>query len=96
MPLSLEQLAPSVISDGTEIPIEEKIAEKLDLENDIQRLKHSMEHLTTYEREILFQIYWNGQSQKQLAKIYGITQQTMNEKVIRILCKLLKFMEFEK
>jgi len=55
-----------------------------------------MKKLKPYEREIIFQLFWNRKSQNKLAINYGISQQTMNEKVNRILVKMPKMIKIEK
>lgn len=55
-----------------------------------------MKKLKPYEREIIYQLFWNKKSQNELARDYGISQQTMSEKANRILAKMLKIMKNEK
>ena len=82
--------------DSTIVPFEEAILEKLSTEQYVLQLQKIMKKLKPYEREIIFQLFWNRKSQNELAINYGISQQTMNEKVNRILVKMLKMIKIEK
>ena len=85
-----------MIPDVTIPTTEQFVEEHLHSEWEIKALHAAMEKLKPYERELIHKIYWDNVSQSALAKKSGITQQTMNEKVNRILCKLLKLMKSEK
>lgn len=101
VPILLEQYtyndtAQAIFYDSTIVPFEECILEKLSTEQYVSQLQKAMKKLKPYEQEIIQQIFWDGKSQNELADTYGITQQTMNEKANRILCKLLKLIKIEK
>ena len=55
-----------------------------------------MKKIKPYEREIIYQLFWQNKSQKQLAEEYGKSQQNINKITIRILAKMLKMFENEK
>lgn len=101
IPILLEQYtysdsACAIVSDSTNVPFEELILEKISTEQYISQLKKVMKKLKPYEREIIYQLFCNKKSQNELARDYGISQQTMNEKTNRILAKMLKIMKNEK
>lgn len=101
IPILLEQYtysdsARAIVSDSTIVPFEEHILEKISIEQYISQLKKVMKKLKPYEREIIYQLFWNKKSQNELARDYGISQQTMNKKANRILAKMLKIMKNEK
>jgi len=82
--------------DSMIVPFDEVILEKISTEKYVLQLKKVMKKLKPYEREIIFQLFWNRKSQNELAINYGISQQTMNEKVNRILVKMPKMIKIEK
>ena len=82
--------------DSTIVPFDEDILDKLSTEQYVLQLQKVMKKLKPYERKIIYQLFWNRKSQNELAINYGISQQTMNEKVNRILAKMLKMMKIEK
>lgn len=101
VPILLEQYTYNdsdnvVVGDSAIVPFEEQILDKISAEQYALQLKKVMENLKPNEREIIYQIFWNKKSQSELARNYGISQQTMNEKVNRILAKMLKIMKSEK
>lgn len=102
VPVSLDQYTyggnyeQKIIKDSTVVPLEECILEQLGLEHDLVKLKKVMKKLKPYEQKIIYQIFWKRKSQSKLAREYGISQQTMNEKCNRILVKVLKLFENEK
>jgi len=85
-----------ILKDSTVVPLEERVLEQLSLEHDLEKLRRAMEKLKPYEQKIIYQIFWKRKSQSKLAREYGISQQTMNEKCNRILVKMLKIMKNEK
>ena len=85
-----------MIPDTTVPTTEQFVEERLHSEWEIKALHTALGKLKPYEKDLIHEIYWNNISQNALAKKYGISQQTMNEKVNRILCKLLKLMNSEK
>jgi len=101
VPILLEQYtysdtAQAFFYDSMIVPFDEVILEKISTEKYVLQLKKVMKKLKPYEREIIFQLFWNRKSQNELAINYGISQQTMNEKVNRILVKMLKMIKIEK
>ena len=102
IPVSLEQYTyggnseQKILKDSTVVPLEERVLEQLSLEHDLEKLRRAMEKLKPYEQKIIYQIFWKRKSQSKLAREYGISQQTMNEKCNRILVKMLKIMKNEK
>ena len=101
VPILLEQYtysdtAQAFFYDSTIVPFDEDILDKLSTEQYFLQLQKVMKKLKPYERKIIYQLFWNRKSQNELAINYGISQQTMNEKVNRILSKMLKMMKIEK
>ena len=101
VPILLEQYtysdtAQAFFYDSMIVPFDEVILEKISTEKYVLQLKKVMKKLKPYEREIIFQLFWNRKSQNELAINYGISQQTMNEKVNRILVKMPKMIKIEK
>ena len=85
-----------MIPDTTVPTTEQLVEERLYSEWEIKALHAALEKLKPHERKLIHEIYWDNISQNALAKKYGISQQTMNEKVNRILSKLLKMINSKK
>lgn len=96
IPLSLEQYAHNTCESLIFRDFEEEILEKILAEETLERLHIALKKLKPSERNIIHKLFWENKNQTQLADEYGITQQTMHEKITRILAKLLKFMKNEK
>ena len=56
-------------------------------------LYKALAQLDEDERRIILELFWNKKTQIALAKIDGISRQTLNEKQKGILVKMLKIME---
>ncbi len=82
--------------DNMVIPIEEAVIEKISAEEMNYKLCTALESLSSYEKDIIKKLFLESKSQTQLAKEYGVKQQTMHEKLNRILLKLLKIIKSEK
>ena len=101
VPILLEQYtysdtAQAFFYDSTIVPFDEVILEKLSTEQYILQLRKVMKKLKPYEREIIYQLFWQNKSQKQLAEEYGKSQQNINKITTRVLAKMLKMFENEK
>ncbi len=80
-----------VIEDTT-VNVEDESIKKYQYE----MLYAALAQLDEDERRIIIELFWNKKTQIALAKIDGISRQTLNEKQRRILAKMLKFMENKK
>ncbi|MBQ3566312.1 MAG: sigma-70 family RNA polymerase sigma factor [Oscillospiraceae bacterium] len=96
IPLSLEQYAHNTCQNLIFRDFEEEILEKIMAKEMLERLHTALKKLKPCERNIIHKLFWENKNQTQLADEYGITQQTMHEKITRVLAKLLKFIKNEK
>ncbi len=58
----------------------------------LQRLRVCMNNLTEEERELISALFFYGMTERKYAAWVGQTQQNINKKKLRILCKLHKLM----
>ena len=58
----------------------------------LQRLRVCMKNLTEEERELISALFFYGMTEREYAALVGQTQQNINKKKLRILCKLHKLM----
>ena len=58
----------------------------------LQRLRVCMNNLTEEERELISALFFYGMTEREYAACIGQTQQNINKKKLRILCKLHKLM----
>ena len=77
------------VLEDTTVNVEEECCEKYQYE----LLYAALAQLDEDERKIIVELFWNEKTQTALAKINGISKQTLNEKHKRILAKMLKMME---
>ncbi len=80
-----------VIEDTT-VNVEDECYKKYQYE----LLYAALAQLDEDERRIILELFWNKRTQTALAKINGISKQTLNEKQRRILEKMLKLMKNKK
>lgn len=99
VPLSYDELSTRcgferrIVTDPTLPTTEQEIEERLCSEWELQTLHKALAKLKPDEAELIHRIYWDNMSQVELAEEYHVSQQMLNKKVRRILCKLMKFMK---
>lgn len=59
----------------------------------IEKMLDCLKLLTPEERTLIVGLFFNGKSERQLAKITGVPQRTINDRKNKILGKLKKLME---
>ena len=77
-----------LIADKSETPLE-----KRKLKGDYVELYNAIKKLNPRQQEIIKLIYWEGKSQKDLTKIYGVKKQAISDAVRRIHEKLKKILD---
>lgn len=80
------------VIEDTNVNVEIECYEKYQYE----LLYKALAQLDEDERRIILELFWNKKTQIALAKIDGISRQTLNEKQKRILVKMLKLIENKK
>ena len=75
--------------DPTIPSLEQAVEERLYAEWEIKELHTAMEKLKPYEKELIQKRFWECTDEKTIAAEQHITQQAVNKKLHRILCKLL-------
>lgn len=58
-----------------------------------QKLAAALQDLSPEELTLLFEIFWNGKTERELSRLTGIPQKTINDRKHRILKRLKKAME---
>lgn len=81
--------AEEVITDRDAIPVEDHVIEKLMAD----KVRHCLGLLSNSERELIFAIYYEGHSQRELSKISGVPLMTIHDRVHKILVKLNKLLK---
>ena len=54
------------------------------------RLKRSLSHLPDDDRELLEHLFWDGQTESEIASGLGITQQAVNKRKHKLLSEVLR------
>ncbi len=85
-----------IVKDMTVPTLEQAVEEHLYAEWEIKALHTAMEKLKPYEKELIHRRFWECTDEKTIAAEQHITQQAVNKKLHRILCKLLKLMNCKK
>ena len=90
---SLERL----LELGEEFGTEENVAEDYEEQELHERLHAALGTLTKGERRLIDEIFFsqngNGKSEREAAKSLGIPQKTLNDRKIRIIAKIKKFLD---
>jgi RNA polymerase sigma factor (sigma-70 family) len=84
-----ETTGEEMIPDFDAVPIEEAVT----LAIMVDKLRECMNRLTVKERDLLFDIYYLGLSQRRIAKKLGITQPAVKKQHDRIISKLRYLMK---
>lgn len=59
----------------------------------VEKLRQCLELLDDKERELIFELFFNGKSERELSAEIGVPQKTINDRKNRIIAKLKKLME---
>ena len=90
---SLERL----LELGAEFGTEENVAEDYEEQELHERLHTALDTLTKGERRLINEIYFsqngNGKSEREAAKSLGIPQKTLNDRKLRVIAKIKKFLD---
>ena len=78
--------APRSHASGTAaaVPTEDRFADR----DEQERLKRSLSHLPDDDRELLEHLFWDGQTETEIASGLGITQQAVNKRKHKLLSEL--------
>ena len=83
-----ETLGEEIIADK-HIDVEQQVIDKIMSE----QVRKAISMLPSGEKNLISQYFYQGMSQKELSKIYGVNQSNISRKIERIVVKLKKFLE---
>lgn len=72
----------------TEVESEENHEERLEKENEIEKIKHALAELEEKERQIIILRYFEDLSHNEIARIIGIKEGALRVRTVRILKKM--------
>ena len=84
-----ETLGVELLADEDAVPVEDAVITRMMAE----KLHDCLTVLTQAERKLIFQRYWEGRSQRELAEKYGTSQQVISYREKQIRAKLKKLLE---
>ena len=84
-----ETLGVELLADEDAVPVEDAVITRMMAE----KLHDCLTALTEAERKLIFQRYWEGRSQRELAERYGTSQQVISYREKQIRVKLKKLLE---
>lgn len=85
-----------MISDPTVPTLEQSVEERIDAELEIAELHTALEKLRPHEKELIYRRFWECADEKTITAEQHISQQAVNKKIHRILCRLLNLMLHKK
>lgn len=80
-----EDMLPDTDSDSLEDVVVSKIMR--------EKLRSAIKQLHHTERELIYALFYEGKTERQVSCSLGIPQKALNDKKRLILCKLLKFLK---
>jgi RNA polymerase sigma factor (sigma-70 family) len=79
---------------GTDFAAEQESVEDTAIRNCMSdKLHEVLKKLPTGEQALIFALYFEGQTEREYAKVLGVKQQSINERKLRILSKLNKLLQ---
>lgn len=85
---SLEQFQEDGVSVEYHLPICQDFVDGLVRLEQEQRLRAALQSLTLEERLLIYELFYNGKSERELAAMIAVPQKTINDRKRRILAKL--------
>lgn len=85
---SLEQFKENGVNVEYQIPICQDFVDGLVRLEQERRLRAALQSLTLEERLLIYELFWNEKSERELSAMIAVPQKTINDRKRRILAKL--------